>query len=345
MVNPTELEKKGSISKRTFNALYQEIMDRVEAVLLSDKIKANYKKNHWRYPIKGQSAELFGFGQYDYHTPKNRGRISVASIIDEDDRVKLFLKSLDTYGEKPDKYNFGKTLYNLKKKFDKLEADEGEIEISRKVNLYVFFIFLGYDDKNDFEQKNGFLESASTTALPAQIAQKKDGSYQYYAGFYYSITKYNIKKFGLAIDFENGQAKEWGFHMIDPEDEDVECQGRIVLRDNSLFLNLEEEGSKLQLNIIAHVDRTNVKKQKIIRGTLQAVSTKGYPLSVEVFLVKTERQFVIPIDHSTSEFRGLVTEENRFIAFYLMMQRRNYYISREIFENFESIRLNARILC
>lgn len=230
-----------------------------------------------------------------------------------------------------------------------------------------YAIFLGYDNLDDFEKKNKtgkYAPQIVNQDQPATAQQEPGPQLQYYIGVYYSIKNYRIKKFFLTIDFNpkpdgSFSATQWGFHVEEDDNmhqdnfkipeqvNSIPFAGSATRMANHLYVNLFFKGTAnmpnpMQMNIVGMVDHWRADKD-IIVCSLQTVSLKGYAVVVEAILLKSTAQNVAllknPATFFNTDIPGVSPEANQYLALYLMLQRRNFWVRNEVPPSLEELQV------
>lgn len=330
-----QLEKSIKIDRATFDRLDELILEKVqEERTQRGQITSEDKKQNKL--LNQKSAALYGFGKHKDLDIEQL--VTVNNLLKANPNIISFKAQLTTIDELKESYNFGDYLYKRKMDFHPKSKEKKpltKVKFQSKIYVYSYFLFLDCFDLAEFQKKympNPSVEPASPLPKP----QEDSDGFHYYIGAYYSFLKNRVKKLGFAIrqlPDDTYEVKEWGFHHRSTKDKDlVEYTGTAKLKHNYLFMHLFEPKEGYELNIIGYVNRHGfIEDKQLIRSSWQGVSKNGYPLSLEVLLIPSEKNIVETIDNSTSKIPGLEKEQSDVIKLYFMLQRRNYYISRTIY--------------
>lgn len=311
------------------------------------------------------SAKFYGMGEF---SPQKAPRMqTIASLIQEHPDVKLLL---ETFPEESEKINFGDYLY---KRILESEQHTDPIRLGRRVYVYGYFLFLGFQNKEAFEAAHG-LSHVQSSEISTRV-YNPGAPPTVYIGSFFSFRGYQVKHFVLTIDFKNMDqgrypAEEWGFHRLDEnQDQPAETErhsreqtfrlhGGALVRNNKLYVNLatsdQEQFYWTQMNLIgwlygAQIDQ--VKGQRIIRCSLQTVSVLGYPVVTEAVLVRVEEPkwanaaippYTIP---SIPVLKSLLGDkEFDTLLLYLMMQRRNFWIRDRLVDDLSLLQVRGNLM-
>ncbi len=133
--------------------------------------------------------------------------------------------------------------------------------------------------------------------------------YFYYKAFFYTYRKHETREidFALEITSKGILANVSGLHFIEETGEKTgeKYYGYAEEVGSRLFFNLDIKyqkdyiGSKEQtkLQIILHLGEMSLKRQIMIVGTAQWISSYGYPVSAEILLYRTQSsEDIVPFD-------------------------------------------------
>lgn len=280
-----------TISRQIFSTLHEEILKKCEAI--EPKILGNRNK----------TTQLYGFGKYKETSTVH----SIIDIIQEDSNVQAYLKTLNI-----DKNLSGKHLYRAHLEFSNPLCDSIKF---RGVYEYVYFKFLGCDD----------LVSFIKLYIDREISPNLVVNYHCYR---YSFKGHCVKSFNLSIDYNTApfQGIVYNFHTKHSNKNDKVYSGNIEEKNRFLFAQLVAEDGN-ELNLIGILGTTNVISMDIIFGTIQVVTSTGFPTSAEVIITKLNKykqKLITPIE-----------EQNIF--FYLMMKRNIYRVPQRVINSVDEI--------
>lgn len=355
-LNPSDYPlKRLQIPVKTFEKLWEELQK-----VLNEEIQGNVDVQQPR------SAKFFGMGEF---TPQNiPGMKTVASVIASHPDV----QALIALEKNPDKINFGAYLYKQQLQVEndpKLQF----VTFGKRAYVYGYFMFLGFSDKEAFEERHGLSQRGTERSMTGGVAGSGMPP-SFYLGSFFSFRSYTIKHFVVAIDFnysisENTfPAEEWGFHRLEDVQDNMNSTGHdpsqqynlsgtALIRNNKLYLNLttpETEPNWTQMNIMGWgygAQASQVKSQRIIRCNVQTVSVLGYPIVAEAVLVRIEdhkwkemdlQPHQVPANQQIS--RLIAKDELDTLMLYLMMQRRNFWIKNEFLDDLSDLQVRGNLM-
>jgi len=312
-----------------------------------------------------KNAEFFGMGDF---APEKSGRqhTSVASAIAEHEQVKQFVA---LFPDDCKVTNFGDFLY--KRLLNDQKQQEASIKFGRKPYVYCYFLFLGFNNRQEFEAAHQIAHHKAV-AVPGE-------TFTYFICSFFSFRSYRVKHFVLGIDLQNPTregnfpAESWGFHRLELDTDKVEkvpvlqddsqkLVGAAIFRNYFIYINLAGQSpssSWTQMNLIGRHIADNsrllvqqVKQQQIIRCSLQTTSVFGYPVNMETLMTQVSDDKSPLLRQHNGGLQAeeldlsvfLDTDRINTLLLYLMLQRRNFWVRNNFVQDLFKLEIKGTLI-
>ena len=275
--------------REIFIVLHDEVVEKFELKCNNENID----------PEEIDKYQKYGYGKFNL-----KDKLSITRDIRENERVRAFFQG---NGEEKDPKNNLKNLYagdylNKRRTF----AKKDHVIYLSGIYKKVFFLYLGYEDLDDFLKKSPKL-IANKDLVDQQRAliegikdpDKVSPNTVVYDCLYYSKWRGYVYRQELTINFtegliQNSTGKAYPIKAKDKFKRDIKdvekyYKGDAILKNNRLYVYLTTEDNTefLDLNIIVGVPPIqDIKMQNLFMGAYVGNSRSGEIICGEVFLLK-----------------------------------------------------------
>lgn len=286
---------------------------------------------------KGRGAEYYGFSKRSLGSNMLTLMGSMFKPIDKPD--------LEKYIEQNGYQNVSrKNLYNLSREFHALDPfDTVEVD---PILLNIFCKYISHESFEDFLLKHPAIRPKYRN-IQHQIMEITRGNLPeeelafHYIGLYYSFSHGTRQSVRLWINYYNRYKNEYpaeltGLYNEKEEefDETDHYTGTAKETPTCFLISLNEEKSKRPLTLMGYQGAVTAKDLKYIRCAATGISNLGFPFSLELFLIKVEKEDRTKTSEEVlSKIEGLSN-----IDYYLQAQRRNFRIPPRVIQDLNDIK-------